>query len=75
MTREEIKSMDLKWWQKEDLFDLIKDYPEVEIATREQLEKFRSDKYWEAQALIDQANSIESVADTIQLYLDLMEDK
>ena len=75
MTREEIESMDLKWRQKEDLLDLIKDYPEVEIATREQLEKFRSDKCWEAQALIDQANSIESVADTIQLYLDLMEDK
>ncbi len=75
MTKQEIESMDLKWWQKEDLLDLIKDYPEVEIATREQLKKFKSDKYWEAQALIDQAAQIESIADAIQLYLDLMEEK
>lgn len=75
MTRNEIESMDLTWWEKEDLFDLIMDYPELETATRKQLENFKSNKYWEAQSLIDQATQIESIADMIQLYLDLTEDK
>lgn len=30
----------IDWWQKEDLYDLLNKYPEIEIATREQLEEF-----------------------------------
>lgn len=77
MTREEIESMDLiKWWQKEDLFDLLEKYPEIELATREQLEKFKQEKYCEAQGLIEEAERIEAEADVIQLYIQyFMEDK
>lgn len=76
MTREEIESMDLKWWQKEDLLYILEKYPEIELATREQLEKFKQEKYWEAQGLIDQASTIEAEADIIQLYIQyFMEDK
>lgn len=76
MTKQEIESMDLKWWQKEDLLDLLEKYPEIELATREQLEKFKQEKYWEAEGLIEQANSIEAEADVIQLYIQyFMEDK
>ena len=75
MTKNEIESMDLTWWEKEDLLDLIMDYPELETATRKQLENFKSSKYWEAQSLINQTTQIESMADTIQLYLDLTEDE
>ena len=76
MTKQEIESMDLKWWQKEDLLDLLEKYPEIELATREQLEKFKQEKYLEAEGLIEQANSIEAEADAIQLYIQyFMEDK
>jgi hypothetical protein len=69
MTRKEMESMNLTWWQKEDLFDLLGKYPEIELATREQLEKFKQEKYWEAQGLIEEAERIEAEGDVIQLYI------
>ncbi len=69
MTRKEMESMNLTWWQKEDLLDLIRKYPEIELATREQLEKFKQEKYWEAQGLIEEAERIEAEGDVIQLYI------
>ena len=69
MTRKEMESMNLTWWQKEDLLDLFEKYPEIELATREQLEKFKQEKYWEAQGLIEEANRIEAEGDVIQLYI------
>jgi hypothetical protein len=69
MTRKEMESMNLTWWQKEDLLDLLRKYPEIELATREQLEKFKQEKYWEAQGLIEEAERIEAEGDVIQLYI------
>lgn len=69
MTRKEMESMNLTWWQKEDLLDLLEKYPEIELATREQLEKFKQEKYWEAQGLIEEAGRIEAEGDMIQLYI------
>lgn len=37
----------IDWWQKKDLYDLLDKYPEIEIATREQLEEFAQKRYWE----------------------------
>ena len=46
MTRNEIESMNFtQWWKKEDLLDLLEKYPEIELATRKQLEKFKQEKY------------------------------
>ena len=77
MTKEQINnSKILSWWQKEDLCDLLDKYPEIELATREQLAAFKQKRYDDAQALIDEADRIESEADIIQLYLNyFMEDK
>ena len=69
MTRKEMEYMNLTWWQKEDLLDLLEKYPEIELATREQLEKFKQEKYWEAQGLIEEAERIEAEGDVIQLYI------
>lgn len=75
MTKNEMESMNLTWWQKEDLLDLLEKYPEIELATREQLEKFKQEKYWEAQGLIEEAERIEAEGDMIQLYIDLTKGK
>lgn len=69
MTRKEMESTNLTWWQKEDLLDLFRKYPEIELATREQLEKFKQEKYLEAQGLIEEAERIEAEGDVIQLYI------
>lgn len=59
----------IKWGQKEDLCDLLDKYPEIEIATRKQLEEFKQKRYWDAQALIDEATRIEEEADQIDTFL------
>ena len=69
MTRKEMESTNLTWRQKEDLLDLFRKYPEIELATREQLEKFKQEKYWEAQGLIEEAERIKAEGDVIQLYI------
>ena len=69
MTRKEMESTNITWWQKEDLLDLLRKYPEIELATREQLEKFKQERYWEAQGLIEEAERIEAEGDVIQLYI------
>ena len=69
MTRKEMESMNLTWWQKEDLLDILRKYPGIELATREQLEKFKQEKYLEAQGLIEEAERIEAEGDVIQLYI------
>ena len=57
------------------MLDLLEKYPEIELATRKQLEKFKQEKYWKAQGLIEEAERIETEADMIQLYLYLTENK
>lgn len=59
----------IDWWQKEDLYDLLDKYPEIEIATREQLEEFAQKRYWDVQVLMDEVDRIESEADQINIFL------
>lgn len=61
--------LDLKWYEEEDLEDLDQEYPDLFDKSREELDKFATQLYWEAQGLIDEANSLESKADLIRTYL------
>lgn len=65
--------LDLKWWEEEDLEDLCEEYPNLESMSVEELNKLATSLYWEAQHLIDRANSIESKADTIRMYIRAIE--
>lgn len=64
--------LDLYWWEEEDLEELEDEFHLTE-KTAEELNKLATKLYWEAQGLVDQANSLESKADTIRRYLDLIE--
>ena len=64
--------LDLYWWEEEDLEDLENEFHLTEKTT-EELNKLATKLYWEAQGLIDQANRLESKADAIRRYLDLIE--
>lgn len=61
--------LDLRWYEEEDLEDLEAEYPGLFDKSREELDKFATQLYWKAQNLIDEANSLESKADAIQVYL------
>lgn len=66
---ERLKDFNLSRWTKEDLIDLLEDYPTLFEMTDGELNKLSRDKYQEAQGLIDQANRLESDADAIAKYV------
>lgn len=66
---ERLKDFNLSRWTKEDLIDLLEDYPTLFEMTDGELNKLSRDKYQEAQGLIDQANRLESDADAIAKYI------
>ena len=61
--------LDLYWWKVEDLEDLFEEYPELNDMNPEQLEEFARKLYWEAQGLVDRANSLENKADILRDYI------
>ena len=64
--------LNLYWWEEEDLEDLDEEF-HISEKTTEELNKLTTKLYWEAQGLVDQANRLESKADAIRRYLDLIE--
>ena len=64
--------LDLYWWEEDELENLDEEF-HISEKTTEELNKLATKLYWEAQGLIDQANRLESKADTIRRYLDLIE--
>lgn len=64
--------LDLCWWEEEDLEDLDEEF-HISEKTAEELNKLATKLYWDAQGLVDQANRLESKADAIRRYLNLIE--
>ena len=64
--------LNLYWWEEEDLEELDEEL-HISEKTTEELNKLATKLYWEAQGLIDRANSLESKADAIRRYLELIE--
>lgn len=61
--------MNLMDWQKEDIEDLLEEYPELADMTDEELVIFSRKLYWKAQGLYDEVNRLESQAETVTLYM------
>lgn len=61
----------LYWWEEEDLEELDEEF-HISEKTTEELNKLATKLYWDAQVLIDEANCLESKAETIRRYLDLI---
>ena len=64
--------LDLQWWEEDDLEDLEDEFHITE-KTAEELNILATKLYWEAQGLVDRANHLESQAEAIRRYLDLIE--
>lgn len=65
---ERLAELDLHRWTKEDLIDLLEEYPNLFEMTADDLKKLAQDKYWTAQGYIDRANRLESDASAIEKY-------
>ena len=62
----------LSWWEKDELEDLEDEFHITEKTT-EELDEFADKLYWKAQRLIDEANYLETRADVIRSYINLIE--
>lgn len=65
----DIEKLDLKWWEKEDIEDLIEEYPQLLEMSLDEIKKLKTKLYWESQGLIDRAYAIESKADSLQILI------
>ena len=63
--------LNLYWWEREELEDLDEEL-HISEKTAEELDKLATKLYWDAQGLVEEANRLESKADTIRRYLDLI---
>ena len=66
---ERLKEFNLSAWTKEDLLDLLEDYPTLFEMTDGELTALAQSKNCEAQGLIDRANRLESDADAVYKYI------
>lgn len=64
--------LNLYWWEEEDLEDLDEEF-HISERTVEELNKLATKLYWDAQGLVEEANRLESKADAIHRYLNLIE--
>ena len=56
----DLSTLDLQWYEKEDIEDLIEEYPQLLEMSLDEIKKLKTKLYWESQGLIDRAYAIES---------------
>lgn len=71
-----LETLDLDWWEKEDLLDLAEN-SEFDILhmNNDELDHAATELYWRAQDLLDEVDCLESQAGTIRRYIEILEDK
>ena len=65
---ERLKDLDLHWYTKEDLIDLLEDYPNLFEMSVEELKELVRDKYSDAQYHVSCAARLENDASAIEKY-------
>lgn len=65
---ERLKDFDLSWYIKEDLIDLLEDYPDLFELPADGLKGLFNSKYFEAQYHTERANRLENDASAIEKY-------
>lgn len=69
----DLSNLDLQWWEKEDIEDLLEEYPQLLEMSLDEIKKLKTELYWESQGLIDRAYAIESKADSLQILINELE--
>lgn len=69
----DLSILDLQWWEKDDIEDLIEEYPQLLEMSLDEIKKLKTELYWESQGLIDRAYAIESKADSLQILINELE--
>ena len=70
----DLEKLDLEWYEKDDIEDLIEEYPHLLEMSLNEIKKFKTELYWEAQGLIARAYALESKANALQIIIDDIEE-
>lgn len=63
-----LENMDLPWYVKDDLIDLLEKHPNLFEMSESELKELFSDKYLDAQYHIEKAHVFENEADAVRKY-------
>lgn len=61
-----LDGLNLSKWYKEDIIDLLEDYPNLLTMTEEELNTLARSLYWKAQGLYSEVTRLENEADAIK---------
>lgn len=61
----------LYWWEEEDLEEVDGEF-QITEKNIEKLNELKNKLYWKAEGLVEEANRLESKADAIQRYIDII---
>lgn len=61
----------LYWWEEEDLEEVDGEF-QITEKNIEKLNELKNKLYWKAEGLVEEANRLESKADAIQRYIDVI---
>ena len=65
---ERLKDFDLPWYIKEDLIDLLEDYPDLFELSADDIKGLFNEKYFDAQYHTEKANRLEIEAGALEKY-------
>ena len=65
--KSQLDELNLSKWQKEDMEDMLEDYPNLLDMSVEELETLSRKKYWEADGMYQTVCYMESQAELMQL--------
>ena len=60
--------LELNKWEKEDLEEMVADYPEILEMSDEEINKLATTFYWEAQSKYEEVVSLENQADILRKF-------
>ena len=63
-----LENMDLPWYVKDDLIDLLEKHPNLFEMSESELKELFSDKYLDAQYHTERACALENEADAVRKY-------
>ena len=63
-----LKNIDLPWYVKDDLIDLLEKHPSLFEMSELELKELFNDKYLDAQYHAERANVLENEADVVRKY-------
>lgn len=65
------KDIDLNWYEKDDIEDMLEQYPELIDSSDEEIDKKIRELAWEAQGLYEASVRVENLVDAMRKFKEI----